>query len=149
MHPCLSCGACCSAYRVAFHWLESADCDNGVPVHLTEPLDRHRLVMRGTRSMPGRCTALDANIGRRARCTIYERRPSVCRDVSAAWENGRPSPQCERARIAHGLVPLTPNDWPWPRRAVSDAQLLDALEPPPGGRSWPPEHGAMGTDCVR
>lgn len=22
-HPCLTCGACCTQYRVAFHWMES------------------------------------------------------------------------------------------------------------------------------
>ena len=53
MHPCLTCGACCTQYRVAFHWLESdAHGEGGVPSHLTEPLDAHRLCMRGTYSAP-------------------------------------------------------------------------------------------------
>ncbi len=101
-------------YRVAFHWLETeaTPVGEGVPVALTEALDPHRLVMRGTRHAPTRCVALAADIGRAARCSIYERRPSVCREVAASWEFGQPSPQCDRARSAHGLAPLMPVDWP-------------------------------------
>lgn len=119
-HPCLSCGACCATFRVAFHWSEADPALGGaVPAALTEPLDPHRLVMRGTRSLPSRCTALDAEIGVRAGCAIYPSRPSVCREVEAAWEHGRPSPQCDRARIAHGLAPLQPGDWAW-REAANE-----------------------------
>ncbi|WP_440850092.1 YkgJ family cysteine cluster protein [Salinisphaera sp. SWV1] len=114
MHPCMTCGACCATYRVAFHWLETeaSPSHEGVPAALTEALDPHRLVMRGTRNAPTRCVALAAEIGRAAHCRIYERRPSVCREVAASWEFGQASPQCDRARSAHGLVPLTPADWP-------------------------------------
>ncbi|RJS93383.1 YkgJ family cysteine cluster protein [Salinisphaera sp. Q1T1-3] len=119
MHPCLACGACCAHYRVAFHWLETdAAAPTGVPVALTEPLDPHRVVMRGTRAHPTRCAALAAIIGQQARCTIHPQRPSVCRDVPASWENGTPSPQCDRARQAHGLVVLTAADWPAPPAAM-------------------------------
>lgn len=113
-HPCLSCGACCARYLVAFHWMESDEAgEGGVPHRLTRPLDPHRLCMRGTRSEPVRCVALDADIGVYARCTIHARRPSACRALDASWEFGRPSPQCDRARAAHGLEPLTPADWRW------------------------------------
>ncbi len=122
MHPCLRCGACCTQYRVAFHWLElDAVVVGGVPAHLTEPLDPHRVCMRGTRSKPVRCVALDAEIGVRSRCTIHPNRPSVCREVEASWEFGRASPQCDTARIACGLLPLTPADWAWREAPGNDA----------------------------
>jgi len=85
----------------------------GVPNALTEVLDPHRLCMRGTHSAPVRCVALDAQIGVYSRCTIHPNRPSVCREVDASWEYGKPSAQCEKARIAYGLDPLTPADWRW------------------------------------
>lgn len=111
-HPCLSCGACCMMYRVAFHWLESdTSTPGGVPAAMTERLDAHRLCMRGTHAPPIRCIALEADIGRHSRCTIHPRRPSVCREVDASWEFGAASPQCDKARLAHGLPLLTPADW--------------------------------------
>lgn len=112
MHPCLTCGACCTQYRVAFHWMESDEAiAGGVPAALTERLDPHRLCMRGTYSTPIRCVALEAEIGRYSRCTIHDRRPSVCAQVAASHEFGQPSPQCDGARLAHGLPLLTPQDW--------------------------------------
>ncbi len=112
MHPCLTCGACCVQFRVAFHWMESDEVtEGGVPAALTERLDAHRLCMRGTYSEPVRCVALDAKVGVYSRCSIHPRRPSVCRDVEASWEFGRASPQCDKSRIAHGLKALVPEDW--------------------------------------
>lgn len=135
VHPCLTCGACCTRYRVAFHWLESdAARPDGVPLVLTEPLDGHRLCMRGTRHEPVRCVALDARIGEHSRCTIHARRPSVCREVAASWESGQPSPQCDRARLAHGLAPLTPEDWRWREASANDGgdgRSPDSEDPPP------------------
>lgn len=84
---------------------------DGVPEALTQPLDAHRLVMKGTKSLPVRCTALAGRVGRSSCCSIYSARPSVCREVMAAGENGRLSAQCDRARAAHGLAPLTRADW--------------------------------------
>jgi Fe-S-cluster containining protein len=112
LHPCLRCGACCAYFRVAFHWSE-ADASLGglVPPELAEALDPHRLVMRGTQASKPRCVALQGTVGQAAHCGIYERRPSVCREVEPAWESGRPSPQCDKARMAHGMQPLTPADW--------------------------------------
>jgi len=120
MHPCLTCGACCTQYRVAFHWMESDEFTaGGVPAHLTERVDAHRLCMQGTYAPPIRCVALDAEIGVYSRCSIHPNRPSVCREVDASWEFGVASSQCDRARIAHGLPPLTAADWRW-READND-----------------------------
>lgn len=112
VHPCLRCGACCAHFRVAFHWSEAEPANpGGVPAELVVPMRRHELAMRGTASAPTRCVALQGEVGRDGHCGIYERRPSPCRDLAPAWEDGQPSPQCDRARIAHGLAPLTPLDW--------------------------------------
>ena len=35
-NPCVSCGACCVAFRASFYWAEGDDTtEGGVPVHLT------------------------------------------------------------------------------------------------------------------
>lgn len=112
-HPCLSCGACCAYFRIAFHWSETDPALGGtVPAELTEKLDPHRVVMRGTQSKTPRCVALVGEIGVAAYCGIHPIKPSVCREVEPSWEFGRHSPQCDKGRIAHGLLPLTPADWP-------------------------------------
>lgn len=98
-NPCLACGACCAAYRVAFYWAEP------VPAELTERLDPMRAVMRGTRDAPVRCVALRGTVGAGTSCTIYDRRPPPCRELVPA-RPGAPSPQCDRARAIHGLPPL-------------------------------------------
>ncbi|WP_082190243.1 YkgJ family cysteine cluster protein [Frateuria defendens] len=110
-HPCLHCGVCCAYFRVAFHWSETDPALGGtVPAALTEKLDPHRVVMRGTQASKPRCAALEGPLGS-ARCGIYPRRPSVCRAVPVSWEFGEPSPQCDKARLAYGMAPLTPADW--------------------------------------
>lgn len=112
-HPCLSCGACCAHFRVAFHWSETDAAPVGrTPQHLTEPLDPHRVAMRGTWGDTAiRCIALRGEVGDATSCSIYAQRPSPCRDVMASWERGAPDAHCDRARRAHGLAPLTPGDW--------------------------------------
>lgn len=127
MHPCLSCGACCAHFRVAFHWSETDPFLGGVtPAAITEKLDPHRVNLRGTNAKQPRCVALAGEVGRDAHCSIYPQRPSPCHALVPAWEHGQPSPQCDRARAAHGLAPLTPETWldpdgtgrrGWPRSA--------------------------------
>jgi uncharacterized protein len=75
-------------------------------------------VMRGTQAREPRCVALDGQIGGAIRCAIYAQRPSPCRELRPAWEDGTPSPQCDRARQRHGLPPLRPESWP-PRPAAA------------------------------
>jgi Fe-S-cluster containining protein len=113
-HPCLHCGACCAAFRVAFHWSEAMPHKpGGVPAELATPLRLHELAMRGTDDAGAgvRCVALDGTVGAVTHCRIYASRPAPCRELGAAWENGEPSPQCDRARAVHGLRPLVPADW--------------------------------------
>lgn len=82
-----------------------------VPAEFTEKLDPHRLVMRGTQASQPHCIALQGTVGDAVSCGIYEQRPSVCREVTPAWEFGAPNPQCDKARLAYGLALLTPEDW--------------------------------------
>lgn len=111
-HPCLLCGACCAHFRVAFHWSEAESFLGGnVPPELTAKLDPHRMLMLGTERNPVRCVALQGEVGRQSSCGIYAQRPSPCREVVPAWEFGAASAQCDKARAAHGLSPLTPMDW--------------------------------------
>ncbi len=111
-HPCLRCGACCAFFRVAFHWSETETFLGGhVPPDLTVKLDPHRVAMRGTDQRLPRCVALAGMVGDETSCTIHALRPSVCRELAPSWEQGFHSPQCDRARQAHGLPVLRPDDW--------------------------------------
>ena len=98
---CQDCGACCAHYRVSFYWGESDAHPGGtVPRHMTIPVTPHRIAMRGTESAPVRCTALEGEVGRKVGCAIYPLRSMTCRDFAAF------SPECGKARGAHGLAPL-------------------------------------------
>jgi hypothetical protein len=108
-NPCVACGACCAFYRASFYWAEADDAPGGtVPVELTEKLNDFRRVMRGTNQPKPRCVALLGEIGRSVRCSIYERRASVCREFPVSWEQGVPNGQCDAARAAWGLPALRP-----------------------------------------
>jgi Fe-S-cluster containining protein len=85
-----------------------------VPSELTQPLDPHRVAMRGTYAGAIRCTALRGAVGDDAHCGIYTQRPSPCRELQPAWEDGAASPQCDQARAAYGLAPLSPALWATP-----------------------------------
>jgi Fe-S-cluster containining protein len=120
-HPCLSCGACCAAFRVAFHWSQAQpDQPDGVPAEMTLPLRHHERMMRGTELAPIRCVALQGSVGIQTHCSIYVSRPSPCRELGAAWEQGQPSVQCDRARAVHGLPALTLQHWPSPVPATPE-----------------------------
>lgn len=97
---------------MAFYWAESEPpSTGGIPEQLTIKLDPLRVAMRGTDSAQPRCVALSGDVGRDAQCSQYARRPSPCRELQPAWENGSPSEQCDRARARHGLLPLSTVDW--------------------------------------
>lgn len=105
-NPCMRCGACCAFFRVSFYWAEGDDGGGGVPHQLTEPLTPFLRCMAGTNDRPARCRALKGEIGGAVRCTIYDGRPSPCREFAMAGENGLPNDACDRARAHFGLAPL-------------------------------------------
>ncbi|MBN2133086.1 MAG: YkgJ family cysteine cluster protein [Sedimentisphaerales bacterium] len=108
-NPCVRCGACCAFYRASFYWAEADNAPGGtVPVDLTEKLNDFRRIMRGTSPPNPRCIALLGEIGQSVRCSIYERRASVCRDFDVSWGQGLHNERCDRARAAWGLPPLEP-----------------------------------------
>ena len=97
-NPCLSCGACCMAFRVSFYWAE-ADA-RGLPAHLTEQVNQHFLCMAGTNASAPRCAALHGAAGGPVACSVYEQRPEPCREVQVGDD------KCLRARARHGLPAL-------------------------------------------
>jgi Fe-S-cluster containining protein len=99
---------------VQFYWREAnpGDAATPVPSGLHEDLDAQWRCMRGTnRKHRPICAALSGRIGANAQCSIYSSRPSPCRAFEASYANGKPNPRCDEARRAHGLKPLTQNDW--------------------------------------
>ena len=104
-NPCLRCGACCVGWRASFYWAEGDDAvEGGVPARLTVRVDIFRRAMRRRRNR--RCVALQGTPGRRVACTIYDRRPSVCRNFQPAWAEGSAGARCREARTRLGLPPL-------------------------------------------
>lgn len=103
---CTSCGACCSHYRVSFYWAED------VPEEFTLPLPPFRSCMKGTSSRPIRCIALTGNVGACVSCSIYDKRPSTCRNFGLNYMDGEPFSEplqlegCNAARAAWNLPPL-------------------------------------------
>ena len=106
-NPCLSCGACCNTFRVSFYWGEAEDAPGGtVPVALTEQLTPHRRCMQMASTTLPRCVAFAGEVGQGARCSIYEQRPSPCREFDAFTPDGSVNPRCNQTRVRHGLPPL-------------------------------------------
>lgn len=104
---CLSCGACCAAFRVDFHRADLASSPGGmVPDALTVPVTPTLMRMRGTDAAPPRCVALAGEIGQRVQCTIYAQRPGPCRDFAPYAPLGIGDDACDRARRRCGLAPL-------------------------------------------
>lgn len=104
---CLSCGACCAAFRVDFHESDLANAARpGVPPAMTVPVIGATLRMRGTDAAPPRCVALEGVVGQQVHCTIYEQRPGPCRDFAPYAPLGIGDDACDRARRRFGLPPL-------------------------------------------
>ena len=96
-NPCLSCGACCAAFRVSFHWVEAPA---RLDARWIERVDARHLCMAGTNSKAPRCIALRGEVGGPTSCVVYEARPPACREVQVGDE------KCALARARHGLMPL-------------------------------------------
>ena len=98
-NPCFRCGACCFHYRVSFYQGELDSQPGGcVPSILAVAVTPFRVAMRGTET-GGRCMALGGD----GRCTIYQQRPSTCREFPAFLENGERNPECLRLQALYGL----------------------------------------------
>jgi len=104
MNVCQHCGACCVSFRVDFHPAELAGgafaWGAGVPREMTVPVTPAIVRMAGTDAAPPRCVALAGKIGECVQCTIYEARPSPCREFDISHD------ACARARQRCGLPPL-------------------------------------------
>lgn len=113
--PCLSCGACCSHFRVSFFWGECASSGGTVPDDLVVQINPTRVAMIGTDQKPVRCCSLEGEVGKGTSCSIYERRSSPCREFEASWHEGIYNVDCDAARAAFGLPPLeAPFELPLP-----------------------------------
>ncbi|MBY0315808.1 MAG: YkgJ family cysteine cluster protein [Bdellovibrionales bacterium] len=114
VHPCLTCGACCASFRVAFYWREAEATDHipTVPQGQWEELTETQRCMKGTSSKHNpKCTALQGRIGTHVSCSIYENRPTPCRKFMASFEDGTRNERCDQAREKHGLPPLNKRHW--------------------------------------
>ena len=104
MSVCQTCGACCASLRVDFHPAELAGgayaWSEGVPVAMTVPVTPAIVRMRGTDDAAPRCVALSGEVGVGVACTIYDVRPSPCREFDVEHS------ACNKARQRCGLAPL-------------------------------------------
>ena len=115
-NPCLDCGICCTHFRISFYWAEADDAPGGfVPAEMTEKLNHTLRCMKGSNQVPRRCSALTGEVGRGVSCSIYENRPTPCREFPVYFEDGTPNPKCDELRATIGLPPLPQS--PLPRAA--------------------------------
>ncbi len=93
---CQACGACCafSAAWPRFTLEDDAQLD-AIPPRLVAGDES------GMRCTGERCDALAGKVGTATLCTIYDLRPTVCRDCVPGGED------CRMARARHGLPALT------------------------------------------
>lgn len=87
---CLACGACCAYSETWPAFIGEGDGD-GIPEDLID-FERERMQSYGHR-----CAALVGEIGSRALCSVYARRPLVCREFQAG------SDDCSMVRCSFGL----------------------------------------------
>lgn len=97
-NPCFSCGGCCRTLRVSFYHAEAERLpDPSLVVQLTPFL----VCMKGTEQgkASGGCVALRHTPEEGYRCSIYESRPSPCREFNILEEDGSENPTCRRLRL--------------------------------------------------
>ena len=79
-----------------------------VPGHLVDKLTESRACMKGTSQKNPRCVALTGTLGVQTACSIYEQRPTTCREFEP-WEvDGLPNERCQKLRVGRGLPRLLP-----------------------------------------
>lgn len=103
---CRGCGACCATYRITLPRIELASRGGQVPDALTDPYTATTACMREHPDIPGRCIALEGEIGAEVNCAIYERRPEACREFAPLAAIGVGDAACDEARRRQGLAPL-------------------------------------------
>jgi uncharacterized protein len=107
LDECMTCGICCSHFRVSFYHGEVDDMPFGkVPADLTEKLNDTRACMKGTNQKIPRCIALTGEIGKNVSCSIYENRPTPCREFNIFDAVGNPNPDCQKLRASINLPEL-------------------------------------------
>lgn len=106
INPCMTCGACCAYFRVSFYWAEGDDAGGYVPASLTQQLSPFLRCMDGTNQKHVRCVALEGQIGVEVHCSVYENRPTPCREFAMSGEDGQINDACNRARASYGLPSL-------------------------------------------
>ncbi|TCM68757.1 hypothetical protein EC844_104133 [Acinetobacter calcoaceticus] len=79
-----------------------------MPPDMVQPLTAVYSCMQGTNQSQPRCVALNGVVGEQVSCGIYEQRSSSCKEVQAGDQ------QCNKARAAHGLIPLIEIETPEP-----------------------------------
>lgn len=108
---CLRCGICCHGKLDTYVRVSGADWERlGVDAERVAHFIGHRAYMR--MSERGHCAALDVRLSpdgaREFFCTIYEKRPQVCRDL------GRGTPECEaellRKSLGSAAAAASPNE---------------------------------------
>ena len=97
---CTSCGACCACFRVEFSVYEMAFAGGTVPAELADEVNGNTWRMRGTGTVPIRCTALTGTVGEHVGCRIYPLRPAPCHALVEGSDG------CSRARAKLGLPAL-------------------------------------------
>lgn len=108
-NPCLNCGACCAHFRISFYCGEIDTQPMGfVPNLMVSDNEVRPLIacMKGTDTGGGRCIGLTGTIGESIGCTIYENRPSPCREYPVWMDDGKPNPKCQELRAKIGIAPL-------------------------------------------
>jgi Fe-S-cluster containining protein len=86
--------------------------------------------MSGTNNRQSRCTALSGEPGVSVSCSIYENRPSPCREFAMSGENGEENDACNRARARYGLPPLY-KDMPFHTGLDAATLASSELQSPP------------------
>ncbi len=99
--PCMSCGACCSYFKVQFDRKYNPQ----VPWQKITVIKNSQAVMIGTEEFKGRCESLEGVVGESCKCKIYSSRPDVCESFPVWLNNGLQNPKCMAARKHHGLKP--------------------------------------------
>lgn len=98
---CLRCGVCCFSRLETYVRVSGADWERlGADADRVAAFIGNRAYLR---MHDGRCAALETRVAADGApehfCTIYERRPQVCRDLA------RGSPECEAERALKGGRP--------------------------------------------